>query len=123
MKKWLIIVVVIIGLSILIGCPFGKDKDSGSSGIPTAPTNLTGGLVIYGSGSRILLEWKDNSSNENGFQIEVDGISGYALIGTIGCDMTRYYDYRRSGTRNYRVRAYNSAGYSIYSNVVRIDIN
>src|SRR5207244_13195144 len=72
------------------------------------------------SRSEIDLSWTDNSANEDGFRIErsTDG-TNFAEIATVGPNVTTYAD--TGLTRNkqyyYRVRAYNSAGTSAYSNV------
>jgi hypothetical protein len=82
-----------------------------------APSGLTATTV---STSQINLTWTDNSSNETGFRIErKTGVGGtYAEIGSVGLDVVTYSDTGLSGSTNYfyRVRAYNSAGNSNYSN-------
>src|SRR5262245_52891941 len=66
------------------------------------------------------LTWADNSSNEAGFKIERRvGITGtFAQIATVGTNVTSYVDSALAGgtTFCYRVRAFNSAGDSAYSN-------
>src|SRR5439155_20791205 len=71
----------------------------------------------------IKLSWKDNSTDENGFKVErsVDGIS-FNQINTVGQNVTTYQDHLgTSGLRYYRVRAYNGAGNSQYSNIASAD--
>ena len=84
---------------------------------PAAPTNL-GATAI--SSSEIALSWTDNSNNESGFQIQrsSDGVT-FRLIAAVGANVTTYTDSGRTAgtTYYYRVRAYNSAGYSAPSNV------
>ena len=71
---------------------------------------------------RVTLSWEDQSSNEHGFKIErKTGINGtFSEIATVGSNMTSYTDVevRPATIYFYRVRAYNSAGYSPYSNEV-----
>jgi hypothetical protein len=72
---------------------------------------------------RVTLSWEDQSSNEQGFKIErKTGINGtFSEIATVGSNVTRYTDteVRPATIYFYRVRAYNSAGYSTYSKEVK----
>lgn len=87
--------------------------------VPAAPTNLKATAV---SRSQINLSWTDNSNNENGFKIERcrgEGCTNFAQIATVGPNVTTYSN---TGliwrvTYRYRVRAYNAAGSSAYSNI------
>jgi hypothetical protein len=66
------------------------------------------------SSSQIDLNWQDNSDNENGFKIERDFIQ----IDTVGANVTSYSDTGLNPLTlyTYRVRAYNDADNSAYSN-------
>jgi photosystem II stability/assembly factor-like uncharacterized protein len=90
--------------------------------VPEAPTGLTGKLKEDGS---VVLKWIDNSNNEDGFKIEskVEGGS-YSVISSLGANETTYTDYgvQKGKVCWYRVRAFNSKGYSFYSNEVSITI-
>jgi N-acetylneuraminic acid mutarotase len=84
---------------------------------PAAPQNLS---ASAGPAS-VSLRWTDASSNEAGFRIErKDGPSAsYRQIATVGAGVTGYTDTTSliaATTYSYRVRAYNSAGSSKYSN-------
>jgi len=72
------------------------------------------------SSSQINLAWSDNSSDETGFKIErsLTATSGFAQIATVGANATSYSNtgLSASTTYYYRVRAYNGAGDSAYSN-------
>lgn len=84
---------------------------------PAAPSSLSATAV---SGFRIDLSWTDNSSDEDGFKIErsADGSTGWTQIGTAAANATSYSNsaLTENTTYYYRVRAYNGAGDSDYSN-------
>jgi hypothetical protein len=67
------------------------------------------------------LNWTDNSDNEDGFKIErkTPSIPGdnFGEIGQVGTDVVTYTDSVTDGQqRCYRVRAFNVAGDSAYTN-------
>jgi transcriptional regulator CtsR len=83
---------------------------------PDAPSNLIATPI---SSSRIDLTWQDNSSDESGFKIErKTGSGSYSQIATVGAGVTSYSNsgLSTSTTYYYRVRGYNAAGNSGYSN-------
>lgn len=90
--------------------------------VPGAPSKLSATTL---SQNNIALVWQDNSNNETGFKIErKTGTTGtfvqIATIGaTVGTSASVYYEdsgLTSSTSYCYRVRAYNSAGNSSYSN-------
>ena len=90
-----------------------------ASSIPAAPTNL---VATAASRSQINLTWTDNAANETGFRIErCKGATctNFALIATVGANVTTYSNTRlnASTTYRYRVYAYNTSGSSGYSNI------
>ncbi len=101
-------------------CPYrtiGKEGAYCSSTPPAAPTTLTAAAI---SSSQINLSWTD-SDTEQGFKIERCtgvGCSDFAQIATVGANVTSYSNtgLTASTSYSYRVRAYNSAGDSGYSN-------
>jgi titin len=84
---------------------------------PEAPSNLAASTI---STSKIRLTWEDNSDNELGFKIERKKSDGsYTQIAEVDNNITTYTNTGLSNDTEYyyRVRAYNSAGNSAYSNV------
>ncbi len=89
---------------------------------PTAPTAPSAAAATYNSDSQITLDWTDNSSNEDSFVVErrTDtgaGYGSYAVVATTSAGAVTYADTSVAANRKYqyRVRAYNVAGYSAYS--------
>ncbi|MBE0427175.1 MAG: S8 family serine peptidase [Nitrospirae bacterium] len=84
---------------------------------PPAPSDLIAAAV---TSSQINLLWVDSSVNEAGFKIErKTGVEGtYTEIATTGENVTFYSDtgLTANTTYYYRVKAYNAAGDSRYSN-------
>ncbi|MBI3801511.1 MAG: PKD domain-containing protein [Deltaproteobacteria bacterium] len=85
---------------------------------PDAPGNLTATAT---SSRQIELRWKDNSANDEGFQIERctgAGCTNFAQIALVGRKARKYSNtgLSRKTTYTYRVRAYNASGNSVYSN-------
>lgn len=83
------------------------------------PSNLMAMAVDH---QRIDLAWSDGSSNEDGFSIERctgAGCSNFAEIDQVGANVTSYADMglQELTTYAYRVRGFNGAGNSNYSNV------
>lgn len=69
----------------------------------------------------IKLIWDDNSSDELGFVLErKKGTDDYETLATLDAGVTTYIDRNvfLDETYYYRVKAYNAAGDSAYSNVV-----
>jgi hypothetical protein len=91
----------------------------GAGTASTAPSSPTSLVITPVSSSGISLSWKDNSSDETGFEIyrsETTG-SGFTLINTAGTNVTTYTDggLAASSTHYYKVRAANQAGFSSYT--------
>jgi hypothetical protein len=90
-----------------------------SAVLPAAPTNLAATVL---SRSQINLSWMDNADNETGFRIlrcKGSSCTNFALIATLGANVTSYADTKLTAntTYRYRVYAYNAGGDSGFSNV------
>lgn len=87
--------------------------------VPIAPSNL---VATVASSTQINLSWRDNSSNETGFKIErKTGATGvWAQIGTVAANVVSFSNTGlvRAVPYFYRVRAYNAAANSGYSNQI-----
>lgn len=83
--------------------------------IPNAPINL---ILIVLSPTQIKIMFNDNSDNEDGFKIERKELGGtYIEIKTLPPNSTEFNDnVNPNTTYYYRVRSFNTYGYSLYSN-------
>ena len=85
---------------------------------PEAPSNAAASAT---SSSAIRVTWTDNSSNEDGFQVQrgASAAGPFAQVGTTGPGAATYDDggLAAATTYYYRVRAVNTAGNSGWSNV------
>jgi hypothetical protein len=84
---------------------------------PAAPINVTAVM----SGGYVVLNWQDVSANEIQFFIERcqgTGCASYIGVGASGANTTTWTDYNAAAGQSYtyRLRAWNSDGYSGYSN-------
>jgi len=90
---------------------------------PAAPSNLT--ATPTGTfGTWIVLAWQDNSTNETAFDIERcqgSGCTNFVFWSRAGTNSTSSSDSVNAGTSySYRIRAFNSGGYSAYSNIATV---
>lgn len=93
---------------------------------PDAPTNLSATLSASSS-TAVVLNWTDNSNNEEKFKIERSDVSSsgpWTQIASTTLNVTSYSDYSVStgNTYYYQVRASNAGGDSAYTNVASISI-
>lgn len=84
---------------------------------PSAPGDL---VAVSSTGTTINLSWKDNSTDETGFEVvrSTDGIT-FSHLASLAEDVTTYTDEAPAEFTKYyyRVRAKNSGGNSGYSNI------
>ncbi len=88
---------------------------------PTIPAAPTGLVATTFDDQRIDISWNDQSDNETGFRIERSSGSGgtFSEIDLVGANVSNFSDTGLPADSEfcYRVRAYNSAGDSSYTNV------
>jgi hypothetical protein len=112
-------------LAVAHGAAAVSDGPGGGHGspaqvtIPADPSNLTAAGI---STSAIRIEWVDNSSDEQGFKIEHcqgSTCTDFVQVATVSSNATNatISGLGKNKTYRYRVRAYNSAGNSGYSNI------
>ncbi len=93
----------------------GRVNANTSLGLPNPPANLS---ATAPSGTATSLTWTDNSSAETGYTVERKTGSGgaYSEIDAVEADVTSYTDTGLDAETAYyyRIRAYNSLGYSGY---------
>ena len=86
---------------------------------PTFPVAPSGVTATAASSSQINLKWTDNSSDETGFRIErATGGGAFAVVASVGANVTTYADSGLSASTaySYRMYAVNAVGASTYSN-------
>lgn len=89
---------------------------------PSAPTNL---IISADGDNAAILVWKDNSSNETGFELwrSLSGNENYAKFTTLAKNATSYRAqglFLQQVTYYYKVRAINESSSSAFSNEVSI---
>ncbi len=93
---------------------------TGAEPAPTNPPAAPSDLAAEASAHQVRLEFVDNSGDEDGFELErsLDGFSFLPLV-TLGMDETTHVDIpvAANTTYHYRVRGFNVAGASSWSNV------
>jgi len=117
-KKLIFISLALFAMVVGYGGACSLGEDSGSSVTPDAPSGLTAMRTGVFTAD---LNWTDNSDNETKFELQrKDFLSLWLFIWVkdIGPNYTTTNDTFNGLTATYRIRAYNSAGYSSYSNEV-----
>ena len=88
-----------------------------------APSGLT--AEVEYNPLRVVLNWQDNSNNENGFIIEREISVGeiFIVMDSVAANVTTYSDINVDTiTYSYRVRAYNEYTQSLYSNIAQVTV-
>jgi hypothetical protein len=94
------------------------------AGPPAAPGSLAATTV---AATRVVLQWQDRSSDEDGFRVERctgAGCTNFATIGQTTAGATTFTDtgVTKSAKYSYRVRAVSAAGASAPTNVVSVSM-
>lgn len=90
-----------------------------SAATPTAPSVLTATSI---NANKVNLAWTDNASTETGFTVErapgLAATTGFVQLASLAANVVAYSDTTVIGATAYtwRVRAFNTGGYSAYSN-------
>ena len=87
---------------------------------PAAPSNLA---VTATTANSISLSWTDNADTETGFKLERcqnANCTNFQQLPAFGANITSFTDsgLKANATYRYRLRAFNAAGNSAYSNIV-----
>ena len=117
MAKRIIVVGLAVGL-LLVTMAAAQEE----SKAPGKPLDLKATRRYDGATAVAVLQWRDNSDNELGFEVlRSDNNQEYRVVGMVGANTTRYEDKFGkyiTGAFTYKVRAFNQAGKSEDSNVV-----
>jgi len=106
--------------TMVAGYRVATSATGGTTTVPASPSGLAASSVAF---DKVSLAWVDNATNESGYKVErsKDGVT-FAEIASLGADARSFADAAVSTSTNYfyRVRAFNSAGFSGYSNTVGV---
>jgi predicted phage tail protein len=89
--------------------------------VPNAPINLIATSPTQG---QVILNWTDNSTDETGFRIERSSGGAFTEIGQVGANVATFTDNNLTfgSMLTYRIRAFNAAGNSNFSNEANITV-
>ncbi len=116
-RLWILLVT-----ALLAGMPLlGAEK---AQGVPEKPLQLKVQTDFEGATAFAVLTWRDMSSNELGFEIlRSDNNGAFRVVGMVGANTTKYRDEVGkyiTGVFSYKVRAFNDAGKSDFSNTATV---
>jgi hypothetical protein len=78
---------------------------------------------LNGTNAIRTIAWNDNSTNEDGFEIQRDIGAGWVVLDSVAINVTSYTDSSSWVGYRYRVRAYSGAGQSAFTNIVTSTCN
>lgn len=111
---------VLLG-ALLFACSSSKEDANATLPDTMAPSNLVAGLL----GGGVHLTWRDNTSDEESFQIErKEGNGSFALLNSLPFNSALYHDSDVTLKRQYtyRVRAKQPMRFTAYSNEATITL-
>ena len=115
----LVVVALLISACTDDAPPLGP-TGGGKKTVPETPSGLG---ATQPSQSTVLLNWQDNSDDEDGFRIErsLSPASGFSQVGSVGKDAFSYTapGLNAATTYYFRVCAFNSVGSSSYTGTVQ----
>jgi hypothetical protein len=92
---------------------------------PLAPSGLSSSVITTGTSTYVSSGWVDNSNNETGFLIErsLDNVL-FSVVASTTAGITSYNNFgvASGATYYYKVRAFNTGGFSAYSNTTSVTI-
>ncbi len=95
-----------------------------SERVPEKPLQLEARTDYEGATSIAVLQWRDMSDNELGFEVlRSDNNGEFRVVGLVGANTTNYRDKIGryvTGAFTYQVRAFNEAGKSELSNAASV---
>ena len=95
-------------------------SSGGTTTVPAGPSALAASTVAYNG---IKVVWTDNAANESGYKVErsPDGVV-FSEVASLGVNAASFSDVGVAASSRYfyRVRAFNSAGASAYSNTINV---
>jgi hypothetical protein len=103
--------------------PSGYSNSASATTQPPSPPSAPTGLLVTRQTGQFTLAWTDTSNTETGFAVQrsVDGQT-FTQIATVAANAVTYQDTSPGSSKflYYRVRAFNAAGNSAFSNTVKV---
>jgi len=103
--------------------PSGYSNSASATTQPPSPPSAPTGLLVTRQTGQFSLAWTDTSNTETGFAVQrsVDGQT-FTQIATVAANAVTYQDTSPGSSKflYYRVRAFNAAGNSAFSNTVKV---
>jgi hypothetical protein len=101
---------------------FSLYSNTDDAHVLNAPSDLS--AIFASESGGVILNWTDNSGNEDGFKIERRLVGGsFFQIDTVSADVATYLDpLFTPGNYEYRIRGYKVTDNSVYSNTAGVSL-